>query len=72
MEIADIASGFMMLTVGLASGALALLYWRIGSLALLSFGLFALLYGIRFLLSAPPVAAWVALPPTVTLQSCRR
>ena len=68
MEIGNIALGFMMLTLGLGSASLAALYWRSGGLTLLSFGLFSLLFSIRFLLSAPAVAALVPLPPTALLH----
>ena len=63
MQLGDIALGFVMLTIGLGSVSLAALYWQIGGMSLLSFGLFAFLYGIQSLLTSPPVAALVDLPP---------
>jgi hypothetical protein len=63
MELVDIALGFVMLTIGAASTSLAAFYWTPGGLTLLSFGVFALLYGIQSLLTAQPVASLVGLPP---------
>lgn len=63
MELGDIAVGFVMLTIGIGSASLAALYWRSGGLTLLSFGLFAFLYGVQSLLAAPTVVALVELPP---------
>ena len=68
MELGDIGLGFVMLTIGLGSASLAALYWQVGGLSLLSFGLFAFLYGIQALLSSPSVAARVDLPSTVLLH----
>ncbi len=68
MELGDIALGFVMLTIGLGSVLLAGLYWQVGGLSLLSFGLFAFLYGIQGLLSSPSVAALVDLPAAALLH----
>ena len=68
MELGDIALGFVMLTIGLGSASLAALYWQIGGLTLLSFGLFAFLYGIQSLLLSPSVAALVDLPSAALLH----
>ena len=68
MELGDIGLGFVMLTIGLGSASLAALYWQVGGLTLLSFGLFAFLYGIQGLLSSPSVAALVELPSAALLH----
>ena len=68
MELGDIGLGFVMLTIGLGSASLAALYWQVGGLTLLSFGLFAFLYGIQALLSSPSVAALVELPSAALLH----
>ena len=68
MELGDIGLGFVMLTIGLGSISLAALYWQVGGFTLLSFGLFALLYGIQGLLSSPTVAALVDLPSAALLH----
>lgn len=67
MELGNIALGFVMATVGVASAALAAFYWRAVGVTLLSFGLFALFYGVQSLLGSQPVAALVDLPPEALL-----
>jgi sigma-B regulation protein RsbU (phosphoserine phosphatase) len=50
LDLATIALGFVLATVGITSVALSAAYWRAAGLALLSFGLLASLYGIRLLI----------------------
>ena len=57
MELADLTLGFILLTVGSAAALLAAGYWRTSGVTLLSFGLFALLYGVRLLVTTPILAS---------------
>jgi sigma-B regulation protein RsbU (phosphoserine phosphatase) len=50
-----IAIGFVLTTLGAVSLAVALMYRRGGATRLVSFGLFSLAYGLRFVLTAPPL-----------------
>ena len=51
MELAYLALGFILLTLGSAACLLAADYWTTSGVTLLSFGLFTVLYGIRLLVS---------------------
>jgi sigma-B regulation protein RsbU (phosphoserine phosphatase) len=50
LDLAIIALGFALATVGITSVVVSAVYWRAGGLALLSFGLLTSLYGIRLLI----------------------
>ena len=63
MPLLDIALGFVTLTVGVGSALLAAVYWSAGGLTLLSFGLFALLFGTQILLTAPALAPLLSVSP---------
>ena len=53
MALADLALGFILITIGAAGALLAVGYWTASDVTLLSFGLFATLYGVRLLLTTP-------------------
>src|SRR5688572_8861754 len=57
-----IAIGFVLTTAGATSVALAMVYGKGGGLRLLSFGLFSLAYGLRILMTAPPLIPLWGLP----------
>jgi sigma-B regulation protein RsbU (phosphoserine phosphatase) len=50
LDLATIALGFVLATVGITAVVLSAAYWRAAGLALLSFGLLTSLYGVRLLI----------------------
>ena len=64
MELGDLALGFALLMIGAVSTSLAVLYWGVSGLTLLSFGLFAFLSGIQQLLTVETVASSISLSAT--------
>ena len=63
MELTEVLLGFLLITVGLSSTALAASYWRANGPTLFSFGVFTLLYGTRLMLTADLLA------PSITLTA---
>jgi hypothetical protein len=55
-DLAMIALGFVLFTVGVTAVLLATAYWRLAGWRLLSFGLLTLLYGTRILIGVPALA----------------
>lgn len=61
MELAAIALGFVLVTMGSGAVMLAAGYWRTSGVTLLSFGLFACLYGGRLVITTPTLGELVGL-----------
>ena len=59
MELANLALGFILLTLGSAAAVLAAGYWTTSGVTLLSFGLFTALYGVRLLFSTSLLATLI-------------
>jgi serine phosphatase RsbU (regulator of sigma subunit) len=62
-ELATIALGFVLATVGITAVVLSTAYWRAAGLALLSFGLLTSLYGVRLLVGVEALAPLLGLSP---------
>ena len=63
LELATIALGFVLATVGITAVVLSAAYWRAAGWALLSFGLLTSLYGIRLLVGINALAPLFGLSP---------
>jgi sigma-B regulation protein RsbU (phosphoserine phosphatase) len=63
LDLAIIALGFALATVGITSVVVSAVYWRAGGLALLSFGLLTSLYGIRLLIGVDALEPLFGLSP---------
>ena len=61
-DLALIALGFVLFTLGAASVLLAAAYWRVAGLKLMSFGLLASLYGMRILTGVPALVPLFGMP----------
>lgn len=61
LDLATIALGFALATVGITSVIVSAAYWRAAGLALLSFGLLTSLYGIRLLIGVDALEPLFAL-----------
>lgn len=62
-ELAIIALGFVLATVGITAILLSVAYWRAAGLALWSFGLLTSLYGVRLLVGVDALAPLFGLSP---------
>jgi serine phosphatase RsbU (regulator of sigma subunit) len=63
LDLATIALGFVLATVGITSIVLAVAYWRTAGLALLSFGFLTWLYGLRLLIGVDALEPLFGLSP---------
>lgn len=63
MELVDIALGFLLVTIGLASTTLSAFYWTASGVTLLSFGLFVLFFGLLLLLGSEALEPLLNLSP---------
>jgi phosphoserine phosphatase RsbU/P len=63
LDLATIALGFVLATVGITAVVLSAAYWRAAGLALLSFGLLTALYGIRLLVGVDALEPLLGLSP---------
>jgi hypothetical protein len=63
LELATIALGFVLATVGITAVVLSAAYWRASGLALLSFGLLTSLYGVRLLVGVDALEPLFGLSP---------
>ena len=68
MWLTDLVLGFVLVIVGAGSGLLSAAYWRPDGLTLLSFSMFALLYGSRLIIEAPALSFLFGLSPPVVGQ----
>jgi sigma-B regulation protein RsbU (phosphoserine phosphatase) len=66
-DLALIALGFVLFTIGVASVLLAAAYWRVAGLKLMSFGLLASLYGMRILTGVPALVPLFGIPDRLML-----
>jgi sigma-B regulation protein RsbU (phosphoserine phosphatase) len=62
-DLATIALGFVLATVGVTAVVLSAAYWRAAGWALLSFGLLTSLYGVRLLIGVEALEALYGLSP---------
>ena len=62
-DLATIALGFVLATVGITAVVLAAAYWRAAGLTLLSFGLLTSLYGVRLLVGVDALEPLFGLSP---------
>jgi serine phosphatase RsbU (regulator of sigma subunit) len=63
LELATLALGFVLATVGTTAVVLSAAYWRAAGLALLSFGLLTVLYGVRLLIGVAALQPLFGLSP---------
>ena len=63
LDLATIALGFVLATVGITAVLLSAAYWRAAGLGLLSFGLLTSLYGVRLLVGADALEPLFGLSP---------
>jgi serine phosphatase RsbU (regulator of sigma subunit) len=63
LDLATIALGFVLATVGTTAVVLSAAYWRASGLALLSFGLLTSLYGVRLLVGVDALEPLFGLSP---------
>jgi serine phosphatase RsbU (regulator of sigma subunit) len=63
MDLADLALGFILITIGAAGALMAIGYWTSSGVTLLSFGVFAALYGVRLLLTTPILVPVLGISP---------
>ena len=63
LDLATIAVGFVLTTVGITALVLSATYWRAAGLALLSFGLLTALYGSRLLVGVDALEPLLGLSP---------
>jgi sigma-B regulation protein RsbU (phosphoserine phosphatase) len=63
LDLATIALGFVLATVGTTAVVLSAAYWRAAGVALLSFGLLTSLYGVRLLIGVEALEPLLGLSP---------